>query len=261
MSSLTRIQDDFQAFILSGAEGVETHVVGTARVPIATRLAIYGDGYALRLIEALQSNYPALAKLLGEEDFAALGRAYVRRHDSSFTSIRYYGAALAEFLASDAEYAEIPVLAELARWEWAMTLAFDAADADTIAADALAAVGPTDWPALRFEWHPSVQRLDLFWNAPQIWKSLAADDVIDRPVPEVKAAASPWLLWRQDLQTWFRSMDVAEASALDTALGGGCFADICAVLATHFSEQEIPAKAAGYLGNWMASGLIIAFGS
>src|SRR6185437_196367 len=133
MSRLPQIQGDFQTYLLTGdSAAIETQVLGTERVPVATRLSIYGDGYCSRLIEALEANFPVLSELLGEEDFANLGAAYVRAHDSPFFSIRYYGDALAEFLATDPGYCGAPVLAELARWEWMMTEVFDAADAEPI---------------------------------------------------------------------------------------------------------------------------------
>ena len=52
MTRLPQIQDAFQGYLLRGDDAVEALVVGTERVPIATRLSIYGDGYCSRLIEA-----------------------------------------------------------------------------------------------------------------------------------------------------------------------------------------------------------------
>src|SRR5580692_8428279 len=156
MSRLPEIQTDFQSYLLQGDSAIESHVLGTERVPIATRLAIYGGGYRARLVEALQANFPVLTELLGEADFEKLGSAYVRSHDSPFYTIRYYGNALADFLASDSEYEGAPVLAELARWEWAMSEVFDAADADSIGVGDLARVAPEEWADLRFELHSSV---------------------------------------------------------------------------------------------------------
>ena len=255
MSALTRIQDDFQAFMLRTSRDIESHVVGTERVPVATRLAIYGDGYRSRLIEVLAANYPALAKLLGPEDFTALGTAYVRAHDSSFRSVRYYGAELATFLSAQPEYEQVPVLGELARWEWAMTEVFDAADAVPIGPAALAQIAPARWAELCFEFHPSLRRLELFWNAPQLWKALTTDGA-ERRQPEVRADATPWVLWREELQTYFRSLQESEAEALDAARGGASFGEICGVLAAHCSEAEIPRQAAGYLKQWLQDGLI-----
>lgn len=252
--SLSRIQDDFQEYLLRGAAEIEQHVVATARVPIATRLAIYGDGYCLRLIEALQANYPAMAKLLGESEFAELGTAYVRANDSRFASIRYYGAGLSEFLATQPEYAAAPVLAELARWEWTMTEVFDAADAASIDASALAQVEPSHWGDLAFEFHPSVRRLVLQWNVPQIWRALTDD--ADRPQAALQGEPTSWLLWRQDLQTYFRSLELPESEALDLAQRHCRFGEICAGLARHFAEDEVPTRAVTYLRQWVESGLL-----
>ncbi len=235
---------------------IEPHVVGTARVPVATRLAIYGDGYVSRLVEALAANFPVLSELLGEADFATLGSAYVRSYPSPFFSIRYYGNALAEFLAADPGYASAPVLAELARWEWAMTEVFDAADSDPIRVDTLASVAPERWADLRFQWHPSVRRLALTWNAPQIWKAVSDHE----EPPEVTLQPEPveWLLWRQELRTYFRSLSPMEAAALDASRAGLPFGELCTVLSATVGEEQAPARAAGFLREWVESGLIIA---
>jgi len=257
MSRLPLIQGDFQSYLLGGASAaIEQHVVGTHKVPIATRLGIYADGYLSRLIEALEANFPILSKLLGEEDFSALGAAYVRSHDSPFFSIRYYGDGLARFLATDSAYAGAGVLADLARWEWAMTEVFDAADAEPIATAALARITPQNWAGLCFDWHPSVRRLALAWNAPQIWKAVGDD----AEPPEVAFSDEPveWMLWRQDLRTYFRSLQPAEAAVLDAAREGRSFGELCAVLAERLGETDAPAQAAGFLRNWIESGLIIA---
>src|SRR3569833_1675438 len=257
MSRLPRIQGDFQSYLLGGdSTDIEQHVVGTQRVPIATRLGIYGDGYVSRMIEALEANFPVLSRLLGEEDFGALGTSYVRSHDSPFFSIRYYGNGLAGFLVIDFAYAGVPVLADLARWEWAMTEVFDAADADPITTEALARIAPESWAGLRFDWHPSVRRLALAWNAPQIWKAIT--DEAEPPEFSVSAEPVEWLLWRQDLRTYFRSLQPAEAAALDAAREGRSFGELCALLSEKLGEAEAPAKAAGFLRDWIDSGLIIA---
>lgn len=135
-----------------------------------------------------------------------------------------------------------------------MTEVFDAADAVPIGASHLANVVPEQWAALRFEFHPSVRRLDLFWNVPQTWKALTGDT--ERPQTSVRSTPEPWVLWRESLQTFFRSLAISEAEALDAARRGASFGELCACLAQHFNESEIPLRAAGYLRQWVDSGLI-----
>jgi len=255
VSALTRLQQDFQNHLLRGDAAVEAHVLGSARVPVATRLGIYAGAYRTRLADALGANYPVLAKLLGENDFAALAVDYVHAHDSPFFSIRYYGDQLPQFLAAREDYTAAPVLAELARWEWSMTCVFDAADATPLAPAELARFSPAQWAQLRFSWHPSVQRLNLSWNVPQLWQALSED--AERPPAALNTASVPWLLWRQELTTYFRSLPGAEAAALDAARSGWPFAELCELLCEEVGEEHAAATAAQLLRGWIASGLIV----
>jgi hypothetical protein len=255
MSHLARVQGDFQDYLLRGEAGVEAHVLGSERVPVATRLGIYGNAYVSRLTEALASNFPALARLLGEGDFHALAADYVRAYDSPFFSIRYYGDALAEFLATHENYTAAPVLAELARWEWAMTSAFDAADVVPLGHEALASVPPQRWAQLRFGWHPSVQRLTLWWNVPRLWQALT--DEGERPPATLAAEPIDWLLWREDLTTYFRSLTRTEAAVLDAARSGWPFGELCELLCDEVGATAAPLQAATLLRGWIAARLIV----
>ncbi|HXY96950.1 MAG TPA: DNA-binding domain-containing protein [Steroidobacteraceae bacterium] len=256
MSDLAHIQGEFQEYLLRGTRAIETRVVGSARVPIETRLGIYAGAYGSRLIDALAASYPALAALLGEQDFQALGARYVRAHDSPYFSIRNYGDALEAFLGTQADYAEVPLLQELAHFEWLLCAVFDAADAEPLTVAALARVAPADWPELCFTFHPSVRRLALRWNAPQVWKALTEES--ERPELRVVTEPVEWLLWRQDLSNYFRSLEPTEAGALDAARNGASFGELCERLAASHGAERTAAEAATLLARWLGDGLIVA---
>jgi hypothetical protein len=255
VSRLPDIQEVFQRFLLTGDPTISTHVVGTARVPVETRLGIYGDGYRSRLIEALETSFPVLRNLLDEGDFHTLASRYIHSHESTFFSIRYYGDQLAQFLATDEEYSKAPLLAELARWEWAMAAAFDAADGAPIDLDAVAQVAPEDWAELRFAWNPSVQLLELEWNAPSLWKAVTEET--ERPEPALSEQPVSFLVWRHELQIYFRSLAPAEARVLAASRAGQSFGELCVLLCEHLEESEASLHAAGFLRGWVQSGLIV----
>ncbi len=255
MTALTGVQSDFQEYLLTGSTAVVAHVVGTARVPVATRLSIYGDAYRARLTEALQANFPALASLLDTEDFGVLASRYIAAHDSPFFSIRHYGHELPQFLGQHPDYVDAPVLVELARWEWDMRGAFDAADATPIRHAGLARFSPQEWAQLRFTWHPSVARLALSWNVPQLWQALTEET--ERPSASLGPAPVEWLLWRSCLTTYFRSLPKAEARALDAARDGWPFAELCDLLCDEVGEAQAASTAATLLRGWIDTGLII----
>jgi hypothetical protein len=275
VSRLPDIQEAFQRFLLAGDSEINACVVGTERVPVETRLGIYGDGYRSRLIEALETSFPVLADLLAD-DFQTLAAQYVNAHESTFFSIRYYGDQLAGFLAGDAEYSKAPILAELARWEWAMAAAFDAADAEPIDISAFAQLAPEDWAELRFEWSPAVQVVELEWNVPQLWK--AVTEGTERPEPSLSVGPSlgrdpslnsdpslseqprSYLIWRRELQIYFRPLAQQEAAVIAAARAGHSFGELCVLLCEHLDESEASLHAAGYLRGWVESGLISSIG-
>lgn len=80
--------------------------------------------------------------------------------------------------------------------------------------------------------------------------------VVDVPAPEAGEYPKSWLVWRQDLRTYFRSLSVDEAWAVDTAAGGSSFADICEGLCEWIDAQNVAAHAAGLLKRWVADGLV-----
>jgi hypothetical protein len=252
--TLRELQQDMQRHLLGEESAVSAAIVDAPPLPARDRLAIYRNAYQVRLIDALHDTYPILHGLLGDEEWLALGQAYVAAHPSVFRSIRWYGGELAAFMAGCPPYDE-PVLAEVALLEWTLAEVFDAEDAQALERAALAAVAPAQWGSLTFEFHPSLRRLEFSWNTAAVWKAMSADEA--PPRPELSAAPVIWLLWRQNLQNYFRSVSGVESAALDSALRGRSFGEICEDLSALLPDEEIPAAAAGLLGTWADSGILV----
>ena len=254
-STLRDLQRDMQHYLLGETSGVTGAIVDAPPLPARERLAIYRNAYQVRLIDALHETYPVLHGLLGDEAWVELGEAFVAAHPSMFRSIRWYGRELADYLGSNEPYNTEPILAEVALLEWTLSEVFDATDAQPLGRAALSAVDPSAWGSLQFRFHPSLRQLDFSWNTAAVWKAMSADET--PPRPERAQAAMPWLLWRQELQNYFRSMNAVEATALEAARRGFNFAEICETLSAMMAPEGIPAAAAGLLGTWADSGIII----
>lgn len=253
--TLRDLQKDMQHYLLGETSAVSDAIVDAPPLPAKDRLAIYRNAYQVRLIDALHETYPVLHSLLGDDVWVELGEAFVAEYPSTFRSIRWYGRQMAAFLGVREPFSGEPILAEIARLEWTLSEVFDSTDAEPLGREALSTVDPAEWASLRFEFHPSLRRLAFHWNTAAVWKSMSADET--PPRPERAPAALPWLLWRQNLQNYFRSMNAVEAAALDAALRGLNFGEICESLSALLPEKEIPAAAAGLLGAWADSGIIV----
>lgn len=256
MSALAELQRDLQRHVVSGDATITGAVNGTPAVPVATRLAVYSSAYRIRLADALGANMPHLRTLLGEDEFGAVAGRYIDEHPSQFASIRWFGDRLPEVLGQS--HGARPWIAELARWEWALAASFDAQDAATLGVESLAAVAPGDWAELQLTFHPSVQYVELTTNAQALFKAMSEEQ--PPPQPAILERPQPWLLWRQDLKTQYRSLDPAEAAALAEMRAGGTFGRMCEVLCEWHDADQVPLLAAGMLKRWLVEPLLISVG-
>lgn len=251
---LRDLQACFQAHVLHGDDGMLAQVRADARPNAAARLAIYANAYRLRLLEALTTDFPALHTLAGDDVFDRIGRAYIDAYPSTHYSIRYFARNLSTFLAETAPFDATPVLAEMAALEWALTLAFDAADDPVLDESALAALSADAWPGMRLRLHASVQRHDFRWNVAELWSAI--DQQRTPEAPAAYAEQRAWLIWRRALQTYFRPVDATEAWALDYLRTGADFAALCDGLCAHAEPSQVGLLAASYLKGWIQAGLV-----
>jgi hypothetical protein len=246
------LQREFLASVREGGERLYPKLAATQGFTASQRMQVYFDAYRLRLVEALADSYPRVLALLGDDDFYAAGVAYAAITPSRHFSIRHFGDNFANFLASSAPYSDAPVLAEMARFEWTLRDVFDAQDDVSVGAEALALVSPERWGELRFRLHATLRRADLHWNVAALW------EVLQQEHPSVAvqrtAAAVPWVFWRQELRSYFRSICEQEASALDQLRAGASFGDICEALARPLGADAAPLQAARFLKGWLDRG-------
>lgn len=255
MSKLQSLQGDFQQCMLQNYFDMHGQVVSNARAGAEERVRVYVEGYRLRLLEVLSNNYTGLHSLLGDEQFDEMGRAYINATPSTHHSVRWFSRHLETFLKGTAPYDEHPYLAEMAAFEWAQGLVFDAADDPNVGLETLARVPPEKWAGLSFKLHASVRWLSLEWNVPLVWQSLEAEETPDLQKGE---ASTTWLLWRAELMTHWRSLGEDEAWALDAVRADGNFGEICEGLCRWHGAEEVAMQAASFLKRWVGDGLISA---
>ena len=133
-------------------------VVVSGHLPAADRVEVYRHGYAARLIECLQDDYPALEHALGAAPFEALCRAFIQAHPPPSPSLNFYGAPLAEVIAGRPERWSQPA-SELAQLEWALVEAIHAEEGARLDSAALGRLSPEDWSRARLEPSPSLRLL------------------------------------------------------------------------------------------------------
>jgi hypothetical protein len=259
MTRLRDLQLRFQDYLLGNSEDIERDIVSTGDARAEHRLGAYYNAYRIRLIDCLAIEYSALEKTLGREAFEELALDYLDHFPSTQPSVRWFGRHLPEYLHRVDRGEDGEFLAELADWEWALTTVFDAADSQNLLTlDDMARIAPEDWPRLRFEFQPALRWLDLGWNVPLVRQ--ACDEHREIPPRQRNQHPLRWLLWRRELKTLWRSLDVDEAWAIEQAAGGADFAAICEGLLEWVDAEQVSLRAAGLLKQWVDDGLLLRVG-
>lgn len=254
MTGLRELQRSFQDYVLRGHQGMVSQVAANDIATARERLEVYAEAYRLRLLEALGIDFPGLHGLLGDQQFDQAGRAYIDAFPSDNPSIRWFGRHMAEFLSGAAPYSNMPMLGEMAAFEWAQGEVLDAADAPLVPMTRVAAIAPDAWPGMRFELHPSMRTLTLHWNVPAIWQQIEQEQ--SPHVPSSPEGETRWLLWRHEHLTHWRSISPDEDWSLEQITRGVDFGELCAGLCEWVDEDSVALHAATLLKRWVSDSLI-----
>lgn len=186
---------------------------------VESRWHVYTSGYLARLVEAVENDYPALRRILGEGPFRSLVARYVRQCPPRSYDVGRVGDRLASFLETDPLTSELPFLADLARLEWALAEAFVAADDPPLAWEALTPLPPETVAELPLELHSSVTLVRSRWPIFELRDCQdVPDDAVSIPVQGRPVNA---LVYRRGLEVTRRAVDDGEAELLSRLGDGG----------------------------------------
>jgi hypothetical protein len=250
--TLAELQTRFQDGILEGDRSVLASIADSRRTDRATLFAVYYDAYRTRLAEFLSNDFPVLRVLIGEEAFGRLVQDYIESAPSRQANARWYGTRLPDFMQETAPWRRNRSAIDLARFERALSDAFDAADAPVRAINALRDSCVEDWPRLVFEFHPSVRGLDLAGGTAQVYAALAQEE----EPPVIQQGEEAIIFWRNDGESFYRPVAEDERLALMEARQGKSFGDICALLAFQRYSAGVTQRVASFLSQWFADGLV-----
>jgi hypothetical protein len=249
MTQLETLQTAFQDALLEG-QPIAAEWLSERGVK---QFGIYQNAYRARLRGALRDNFEVLPLVMGDESFDALANAYIDRHPSRHYSLRWFGHQLCEFMAANDSLVDHPAMLDLARMEWALRHAFDAAPAESLSAAVLAAVPPAEWAELRLALHPSVRLLDMQWAVGPVWHALkSGHDNVAAP----QALDHHMMVWRHGTATQWKSLTRSETVFAQCLLASQCFGKVCEALAHDVGDEHAAATAADLLSRFLSTGAL-----
>lgn len=227
-------------------------VIGDARLSAAERVNIYANMYFYRIRDSLKEDFPALVQIIGEDRFHNCITDYLLKYPSRHWSLRYAGDRLPEFLKTHALKKRWPFLVDLARCEWALITAFDAADDRPMTMTDVASLTPTAWGKLPLRCVASCALLQCRFDVAAIHERALAG----KKLGVIAAKATRLLVWRKGLNVMFRAADLREWALLERMQRRTSFASLCTLAAKRVGAKHAASHVAALFQRWLADELL-----
>lgn len=171
MPNLLELQLLLRRAILSGdTAALAAAVLGDGLDP-AARVRIYRNHAFATLGAVLEGTFPVVCRLVDKRFFAYAAHEYLREHPPHSRCLIDYGGDFADFLADFGPCRDLPYLADVARFEWALNIAARLREAAPLPIDALAAVPPEKAGCVALRLQPSVAYFASSWPVDAIWQA------------------------------------------------------------------------------------------
>ena len=248
--SLSHFQDGFVQALLAPQDGVPDHLHPLRALVQQPGFSVYRNTVMKGCIDALQANYPAVLRLVGEEWFRAAAALHVRAQPPDDARLLLYGVGFPDFLRDLAPAAELPYLRGVAQLDRFWSEAHGAADAVALAPAALAGLPLEQLGELVLTPHPAT-RWAWFEDQPiyTVWRRNRASGTEDGENSESGDA----LVWTGEGALLTRPGGAVAWTALDAA--GCAFLDACAAgrPLADAASQALARHAGGDLAQLMAT--------
>ena len=206
--------------------------------------AVYRNTVMKACIDALEANFPSVARLVGSGWFRAAAARYVAAQPPDDARLLLYGAGFPAFLESFEPARELPYLPGVARLDRCWGEAHAAADAASDSS-VFSALSPEALGATRVAPHPAAR---WCWFAEQpifsIWSRNRSDASGDGEIPWQGEGA---LLTRRDDAVVWRAASPADCAFLDACRGGAALLDAAEAAYQVDPEVDLAGLLAGLL--------------
>jgi hypothetical protein len=219
----TSSQTGFVAALFDPAGPLPEGVTTSRGRPDAERFNVYRNNVMVSLIGALEQKFPVTRRIVGDEFFREMARAYCRIAKPATPLIFQYGDSFPDFAAGFDAASTVPYLGDVARLEMFWTRAYHASDAVPIGAAEIVATEPGILAASSIVPHPSAALLRSTWPVGSIWEAHQHEEVaqlarsgketviVIRPDTEVRVHILP-LQDSRFVEAMFSGASLAEAA-------------------------------------------------
>jgi len=216
--ALRDLQAAFAAHITGADRADLVAAVAGDTIPAAARLSVYRHHVFESLGTALAATFPTVQALVGTDFFRGLARAFVGHALPVQPVLTEYGAEFPAFVAGYAAARDLPYLADVARLDWALNLAFHAPLGGRLKPEDLSALPMERLPSMSIALAAGAVLVSSRYPLDRIWETSqpgAANETVD-----LNSGAANLLVLRRLDDAAFVGLSEGEAAFVATLAEG-----------------------------------------
>lgn len=163
------------------------------------RVGVYQSMYLMRMVEALQNDFPAVAHFLGETQFLDLVTRYVAVHPSQSYTLNRLGDHFPEFIRKSRGVRKKGFVADLARLELLVTEVFDSPESPAWPAEEVTRIPEEAWGRAILQ-PIAALRLGAFAHGVNAYLQSVKEENHDHPATDRRRS---WIaVYRKNYEVW-----------------------------------------------------------
>lgn len=216
--ALPELQAAFAAHVAGGDRAdLAAAIVGDS-IPADARLRVYRHHVNHSLSAALAATFSTVHALVGEGFFRGLAQGFVAEALPMQPVLAEYGAGFPAFVAAYEPARALPYLADIARLDWALNVAFHTPEGLRLAMADLAVIEPDRLPSLSIALPLGAALIGSHYPIDRIWS--ASQPGASAETVDLEGGRADLLVLRRADDAAFIVLDGGEA-AFVAALAGG----------------------------------------
>ena len=192
-------------------------VVGDS-IAAAARLRIHRHHVVRSLGTALAATFPTVQALVGDEFFHGMARSFVAGNLPKQPVLSEYGGSFPHFVESYVPAGGLPYLADIARLDWALNVAFHSPAKPRLTGVDLASIPVEQLPAKSVSLAPGAAVLRSIYPIDRIWT--AAQPHASSETVDLESGGVRLLVLRRPDDAGFVSLGEGEANFLEALAAG-----------------------------------------
>ncbi|MEQ1789421.1 MAG: DNA-binding domain-containing protein [Rickettsiales bacterium] len=155
------LADFHQAILTNDSTKIVSALKAHPRLSPEKQFAIYADGYRIRLLAAVRSDFPALIAYLSDTKFNALALDYIEKNSPRSYNLDFYPHKFAEFISNNSDdiFAK-----ELAILEGIIAEVFMLPDSEPLSPEALSNLSPEKFGDKKLQLRTASRLLEFSTN-------------------------------------------------------------------------------------------------